>query len=240
MVRTLCAFLEFCYIACRDVIDTKLLAELEQALEESHHYHTIFVKTGVCEGFNVPEQHFLHHYPALIQAYGAPNGLCSSITESKHLKAVKKPWRRSSRYKALGQMLLTNQRLDKLAASRVAFARRVMLIGTCLSYTWIAFDSKFRPSRVLLSTNHIISTGASRVAQNDEDHVNIGNNIEHNNIDADADGDDGDDDDDDDDEGGDAPGPTVLASVELAKTVGKSLFTYLNKTCVNTHFLSTT
>ena len=240
MVRTLRAFLEFCYIARCDVIDTKSLAELEQALEEFHHYRTIFVETGVRAGFNVPRQHFLRHYPALIRAYGAPNGLCSSITESKHIKAVKKPWRRSSRYKALGQMLLTNQRLDKLAASRVAFARRGMLIGTCLSYTWIAFDSKFRPSRVLLSTNHIISTGASRVAQNDEDHVNIGNNIEHNNIDADADGDDGDDDNDNDNEGGDAPGPTVLASVELAKTVGKSLFTYLNKTCVNTHFLSTT
>ena len=35
--------------------------------------------------------------------------------------------------KALGQMLLTNQRLDKLAAAQVDFTVRGMLEGTCLS-----------------------------------------------------------------------------------------------------------
>jgi copper chaperone CopZ len=42
---------------------------------------------------------------------------------------VKKParWRHSSRYKALSQMLLTNQWLKKLAASRADFTRRDML-----------------------------------------------------------------------------------------------------------------
>jgi len=63
---------------------------------------------------------------SLIREFGAPNGLCSSITESKHIKAVKEPWRRSSRFEALGQMLLTNQRLDKLAAARVDFKARGM------------------------------------------------------------------------------------------------------------------
>ena len=38
----------------------------------------------------------------------------TSITENKHIFAAKKPWRRSSRFEALGQMLLTNQRLEKL------------------------------------------------------------------------------------------------------------------------------
>ena len=71
----------------------------------------------------------------MIRAFGAPNGLCSSITESKHIKAVKKPYRRSSHYEALGQMLLINQRLDKLAAARVDFQKRGMLEGTCLSHT---------------------------------------------------------------------------------------------------------
>ncbi|KIJ58132.1 hypothetical protein HYDPIDRAFT_171393 [Hydnomerulius pinastri MD-312] len=62
--------------------------------------------------------------------FGAPNGLCSSITESRHITAVKRPWRRSNRYEALGQMLLTNQRLDKLSAARVQFADRGMLPPT--------------------------------------------------------------------------------------------------------------
>jgi hypothetical protein len=83
--------------------------------------------------FNLPRQHSLIHYVKLIRAYGAPNGLCSSITESKHIKAVKEPWRRSNRYNALSQMLLTNQRLDKLVAARLDFTDRDMLEGTCLS-----------------------------------------------------------------------------------------------------------
>jgi len=85
------------------------------------------------EGFNLPRQHSLIHYPKLIRSYGAPNGLCSSITESKHIKAVKEPWQRSSRFAALSQMLLTNQHLDKLAAAWVDFADHGMLQGTCLS-----------------------------------------------------------------------------------------------------------
>jgi len=163
MVRTLRAFLEFCYIAHRDVIDTKSLAELEEALDRFHQYRTIFMECGVRKNFNLPRQHFLRHYFALIRAYGAPNGLCSSITESKHIKAVKKPWQRSSRYKALGQMLLTNQRLDKLAASHVDFAHRGMLIGTCLSYALYTFNGKLLPSCIFLSANYILSTEASRV-----------------------------------------------------------------------------
>lgn len=54
-------------------------------------------------------------------------GLTSSITESRHITAVKKPWRRSNRYEALGQMLITNQRLDKFTAARNNFIARGML-----------------------------------------------------------------------------------------------------------------
>jgi hypothetical protein len=134
MVRALRAFLEFCYLARRDVIDTVTLASMDDALARFHHYRTIFEGCGVRpDGFCLPRQHSLVHYTSLIRAFGAPNGLCSSITESKHIKAVKEPWRRSNQYDALGQMLLTNQRLDKLAAARVDFTDRGMLKGTCLS-----------------------------------------------------------------------------------------------------------
>jgi hypothetical protein len=137
MVQAMRAFLEFCYIARRDVHDTHSLEALEDALQRFHHHREIFRTSGVrADGFNLPRQHSLIHYIKLIRAYGAPNGLCSSITESKHIKAVKEPWRRSNRFEALYQMLLTNQRLDKLAASRADFAKRGMLEGTCLSSVW--------------------------------------------------------------------------------------------------------
>jgi hypothetical protein len=133
MLKTFQAFLEFCYIARADVHDTKTVALLTGALKCFHDYRVIFEECGVrLDGFALPQQHALSHYPSLIQAFGAPNGLCSSITESKHIKAIKEPWRRSGRYEALGQMLLTNQQLDKLAASHVDFTECGMLHGTCL------------------------------------------------------------------------------------------------------------
>jgi hypothetical protein len=36
------AFLEFCYIACHDVITEQLLAQLKDALRRFHHYHQAF------------------------------------------------------------------------------------------------------------------------------------------------------------------------------------------------------
>jgi hypothetical protein len=133
MVKAMCAFLDFCYIARRDIHDTHSLAAMDDAFRRFHHHREIFRTTGVRDNFNLLRQHSLIHYVKLIRAFGAPNGLCSSITESKHIKAVKEPWRRSSRFDALNQMLLTNQRLDKLAAGRVDFTNRGMLKGTCLS-----------------------------------------------------------------------------------------------------------
>jgi hypothetical protein len=75
------------------------------------------------------------HYICSIRLFGSPNGLCSSITKSKHIKAVKEPWRRSSRFNALAQMLLTNSRMDKLAAARQEFTKLGMMDGTMAEYT---------------------------------------------------------------------------------------------------------
>ncbi|KAJ7917317.1 hypothetical protein B0H13DRAFT_2443415 [Mycena leptocephala] len=131
MLRAFSAFLEFCYLVRRNVLDEESLAEVDAALARYHHERTVFEQEGVCpSGFSLPRQHSLVHYRYLTQEFGAPNGLCSSITESKHIKAVKEPWRCSSRYQALGQMLTINQRLDKLAASRVDFVDRGMVPGS--------------------------------------------------------------------------------------------------------------
>lgn len=134
MVHVLSAFMDFCYLARHSTLDEDTLIAMQDALARYHIHRVIFVETGVRpNGFSLPRQHSLMHYHHLVREFGAPNGLCSSITESKHIKAVKEPWRRSSRFNALGQMLITNQRLDKLAAARVDFDARGMLKGPCLS-----------------------------------------------------------------------------------------------------------
>ncbi|KAF7341356.1 hypothetical protein MVEN_01872100 [Mycena venus] len=52
------------------------------------------------------------HYRPNIEKFGAPRGACSSIAESRHLTAFKKPWRR----------------LDKLSAPYANFLERGMVL----------------------------------------------------------------------------------------------------------------
>ena len=134
VVIALRAFLDFCYLVRRSSFTDDTLLEVESALEQFHVARTIFQDLGVRESFSVPRLHSMLHYKKLIRLFGAPNGLCSSITESKHIDAVKKPWRRSNRYNALGQMLKTLSRLDKLRASRVSFESRGMLQNLFINF----------------------------------------------------------------------------------------------------------
>ncbi|KAF8811771.1 hypothetical protein BYT27DRAFT_7252478 [Phlegmacium glaucopus] len=106
MVCALAAFLDFCYLVHRDVIDERTLDAIDDALARFHRDRIVFEQAGVRpDGFSLPRQHSMKHYRLLIQLFGAPNGLCSSITESKHIKA----------------------RLNQLAAARVDFTARGML-----------------------------------------------------------------------------------------------------------------
>lgn len=128
IVRTFRALLEFCYIARQEYITEEALGKLEDALARFHENRTIFETSGVRpDGFHLPRQHALVHYPSLIRAFGAPNGLSTSITECQHIRSVKEPWRRSNRNNALGQMLVTNTRTCKLVAAGSDFKGRGML-----------------------------------------------------------------------------------------------------------------
>ncbi|KAF6745171.1 hypothetical protein DFP72DRAFT_993169 [Ephemerocybe angulata] len=129
MVRAVAAFLDFCYLVRRSQIDETILDQIDDAIDRYHAEREVFREHGIRENFNLPRQHSLLHYRLLIQMFGAPNGLCSSITESKHIQAVKETWRRSSRNQPLGEMLLANQRLDKLAAARTTRAAPASVPG---------------------------------------------------------------------------------------------------------------
>ncbi|KAJ7500565.1 hypothetical protein B0H11DRAFT_2155527 [Mycena galericulata] len=134
MVKCIAAFLEFCYLARRNALDSDTMIEMGAAVDRFHIHRDIFIQTGVRVDISLPRQHSLIHYLPSIRLFGSPNGLCSSITESKHIKAVKEPWRRSSRYKALIQMLRIISRLDKMAALRAIFAIQGMMAGSTSSY----------------------------------------------------------------------------------------------------------
>lgn len=134
MVECVQAFAECCYIARRNAITSTDLAAFEEHLKRFHHLRTIFIETGVRTSISLPRQHSLMHYASKIERFASPNGVCSSITESTHITAVKKPWRRSNRNNALPQMMKTISRLYKLSALRQVFKNRGMLEGKLSDY----------------------------------------------------------------------------------------------------------
>lgn len=126
--------MELCFLFRRNAITNTDLQRIQYELDRFQELRTIFIETGVRADISLPRQHALQHYHYSIMLFGSPNGLCSSITESKHIVAVKEPWRRSSRYKALSQMLRTLSRLDKLAALRQIYVQRGMMVGKTSAY----------------------------------------------------------------------------------------------------------
>ncbi|KAH9045906.1 hypothetical protein EDB83DRAFT_2507473 [Lactarius deliciosus] len=133
MVRCISRFMDACYLARRNAISGSGLDRFRESVVQFHELRNIFITSGVRTSIYLPRQHALVHYHLSIQLFGSPNGLCSSITKSKHIKAVKEPWRQSSRYKALSQMLQVLLRLEKISALRCLFVLLGMLKGTTAS-----------------------------------------------------------------------------------------------------------
>jgi hypothetical protein len=156
MIRTFRAYLEFCYTARRSFLTDSHLDDLVDALKRFHQYRRIFLKkkdsgsesddsdANESESnptLTLPRQHSMVHYERLTKAFGAPNGLCSSITESKHIAAVKKPYRRSNHHDAIAQMLLNHQRLAKLAECRRIFKDQGLFDSTLLEQACAETDA---------------------------------------------------------------------------------------------------
>ncbi len=134
IVQCIATFIDACYIARRNAIIGPALQHFRLCVKKFHALRDMFIQAGVRTSISLPHQHALNHYYYVICLFGSPNGLCSSITESKHIKAVKEPWHQSSRYQALIQMLRILVRMDKMAALRHKFAKMGMLVGTTASY----------------------------------------------------------------------------------------------------------
>ncbi|KAJ3994076.1 hypothetical protein F5050DRAFT_1576335 [Lentinula boryana] len=134
MLKAVATFMDFCYLARRKSHTPDDLDNMELALDHFHCARQIFIITGVRESISLPRQHSLLHYIPSIRLFGSPNGVCSSITESKHIQAVKETWRRSSRFDALDQMLQSITRLDKLKMMHSRLKTRHMMVGSTYSY----------------------------------------------------------------------------------------------------------
>jgi hypothetical protein len=149
MVKCLSAFMEACYIIRRDRITSSDLEQFRIQFARFQDLRKIFIRAGVRTTVALPRQHAMSHYYSSIELFGSPNGLCSSITESKHIKAVKEPWRRSNRNEPIEQMLTTTTRLDKMSALRQVFVQQGMMDGTCAEYTLAVVSGEIDESKFL-------------------------------------------------------------------------------------------
>ncbi|KAL0565589.1 hypothetical protein V5O48_016435 [Marasmius crinis-equi] len=139
MVKAFSVFMDFCYIARRNALTASDIAKLDECLTRFQESRQVFIDSDVRNDISLPRQHALTHYVRGIRLFGSPNGVCSSITESKHIEAVKKTWRRSSRYHALDQMVTTISRENKLKAMRRRLEKRGMMWGLTSSYETLMF-----------------------------------------------------------------------------------------------------
>lgn len=134
MVQCVSAFLNCCYVVRRNYITSSDITFYKSELARFHHLRQVFIDTGVRTSVELPRSHSMMHYADGIELFGSPNGICSSITESKHIVSIKDTWRRSSRNQPLPQMLRTITREEKLTAIRTVFKYRNMLSGSVSSH----------------------------------------------------------------------------------------------------------
>ncbi|KAI6094812.1 hypothetical protein F5141DRAFT_1191608 [Pisolithus sp. B1] len=101
MLQALSAFMDFCYIVHQSSLGEADLEALDRALQ-------CLKLTGIhSDGISIPQIHALQHYHEAIELFGAPNGLSTSIVESKHIHAVKRPYWRSNKNEEMAQVLLS-------------------------------------------------------------------------------------------------------------------------------------
>ncbi|KAI6094559.1 hypothetical protein EDD16DRAFT_1529083 [Pisolithus croceorrhizus] len=94
MLQALSAFMDFCYIVHQSSLGEADLEALDKALQRFETHRSIFEAEGIhSDGISIPRIHALQHYHEAIELFGAPNGLSTSIVESKHIHAVKRPYR---------------------------------------------------------------------------------------------------------------------------------------------------
>ncbi|PPQ88480.1 hypothetical protein CVT25_012030, partial [Psilocybe cyanescens] len=125
MVQCIATFIDACHITHHNAITSPSPQHLKSC---------VFIDAGVWESISLPQQHALSHYFYSIHLFTSPNGLCSSITESMHIKAVKEPWQRSNRYNALTQMLQSLVQMDKMDVLQQHFTASGMMVGSTSSY----------------------------------------------------------------------------------------------------------
>ena len=85
LVHTVCAVLDFIYLARYPIHTSKTLAQINDALHAFHLNWNILVSLGICTYFNIPKLHNSDHYYELIQLCGTADNFNTEFTKHLHI-----------------------------------------------------------------------------------------------------------------------------------------------------------
>ncbi|EPQ56363.1 hypothetical protein GLOTRDRAFT_25963, partial [Gloeophyllum trabeum ATCC 11539] len=110
--------LDFVYQAQNKTYDDETLKYLQQALDDFHDNHHIFIKLvhiiGLCADFNIPKFHSLLHYIEAIKLFGTTDNYNTEIFKRLHIDFAKEGWRASNHRDERPQMVHWIERQDKI------------------------------------------------------------------------------------------------------------------------------
>ncbi|KDR67060.1 hypothetical protein GALMADRAFT_80270 [Galerina marginata CBS 339.88] len=89
LVRTVCAVLDFIYLARYPIHTTETLDQMDAALKAFHDNRDIFISLGVHTHFHILKLHNIGHYHELIELYGNTDNFNTEFTERLHIDMAK-------------------------------------------------------------------------------------------------------------------------------------------------------
>ena len=114
MVQTVCAFLDFLYLARLPLQMTTTLSLLRWALHTFHENMAIFINLGIWQNFNIPKIHACQHYESSIRLFGSTDNYNTQYTEHLHKDFSKKPSRATNMRDELPQMAVWLERQEQV------------------------------------------------------------------------------------------------------------------------------
>ncbi|KAF7358258.1 hypothetical protein MVEN_00874900 [Mycena venus] len=114
LIRSICALLDFLYLAQYPVHSTETLALQDDALTRFHENKDIFIELGVRSNFNLPKLHFLRHYSLAIKRFGTTDNFNTEYTERLHIDYAKEAYRATNHKDEYSQMTQWLERKEKI------------------------------------------------------------------------------------------------------------------------------
>jgi hypothetical protein len=114
ILRTVCALLDFLYLAQLPSHTTDTLLRLEDSLARFHDNKNVFLNLGVCKQFNYPKVHSLLHYRLSITLFGTTDNYNTEQTEHLHIEFPKNGHRMSNHKDKYPQMTTWVECLEKV------------------------------------------------------------------------------------------------------------------------------